>query len=462
MFTSNWIEVCIIPVASAIMEALPITLALQALFLRPFVSEGDQQVLNAPSVTLVLLGLHWWMMWSRAKGALVGAVKMRVLFLQMLSILFAFAFLLWTNPVFLADANGWTIILFLASLLWVRSYFRMRTRPDEEADQLLLALKIGFLVMLGVVVFALIEQSQGFTNLNHTLMIALPIFFLSALLALSFKRLSIIKQEQASMGREGRNLETGRWLVILTLAWVVVIIGSILFEALPPEMLSSVVNVVLEILFGILGLFFYLLSLLPFLDASRFSSLHDFSSQNSQAPPQFQIKQPPHPTLFSLPISLLIFGGSVLLAVLLAFVLLRKRVYAVEESDEGEVREKLDREKIRQERRTERKQRLKLEALDPASARARYREFLTAMATQGLPRHPEETPAEYQARLSPLTQATPEGENPQAPSDQEILATLTQVYTSERYGAKSLTPERQEYLHQWMPSLLRRFGRKSL
>ncbi|GHO45881.1 DUF4129 domain-containing protein [Ktedonospora formicarum] len=461
LFTSSWIEVCIIPVASAIMEALPITLALQALFHRSSVSAGDQQMLNAASVTFALLGLHWWMMWSRAKGILAGVVKMRTLLLQLLSFLLAFAFLLWTNPVFLVDVSGWTLILFLTGLLWGRSYFRMRARPDEETDQLLISLKIGFLVMLGVVVFALIEQSQGFPDLNQTLLADFPIFFLSALLALSFKRLSILKQEQSQKGRGSHSLETGRWLVILALVWVAVIIGSILLEALPPDVLSGAVNVLLGILFGILGLFASLLSLLPFPDASQLSSLHGQSRQDHQMPPQFQIKQPPHPTLFSLPISLLIFGGGVLLAVLILTVLLRKRAYLVEEGNEDEMREQLDKEKIRQERRIERKQSLKLEILDPSSARARYREFLTATATQGLPRRPEETPIEYQTRLLSLTQGESEVKEPQGPSDQEILATLTQAYTRERYGAKPLTPERRDYLRQWVPSLFRHFGRKS-
>lgn len=439
------------------MEALPITLALQVLLQKFFFVSGDQQVLNVASVTLVLLGLHWRMMWSRTKDAPANIKKMRVLLPHILSFLLAFAFLVWTNPAFAEDPGGWTVMLFLTGVVWWRSY--SRTRTDEETDQLIGALKIGFLVMLGVLAFALAEQSQGSSSLNHTLATDFPIFFLSGLLALSFKRLSILKREQARQNKGARSLGTGRWLVIMAIAWVAVIIGSIAFEALPPAVLASVVNVFLGALVSILSLLAYLLSLFPWPDAPQNVSLSDLSRQQSR-PPHSPVQHLLETNTFTLPITLLEFGGGILLVVLLMLVVLKRRVYEVTESDEDEVREKLDKEKIRSERRTKRNQRIKLEPLDPSSARARYRELLTVMDTQGLPRRVNETPAEYQARLLTLTQVLSEAEGQQTPPDQEILAALTLDYTRERYGAKPLTRERRDYLHQWVPSLLQRLAKK--
>ena len=459
-FTSNWIELLVIPVASAIMEALPITLGLQVLLQKFFLALADLQGINVASVTLVLLGLHWWMMWScaRSKVASVAATKIRVLLPQMLSFLLAVAFLLWANPAFSEDLGGWTVMLLLAGVVWWRSY--SRTRPDEETEQLVGALKFGFLVMLVVLVTALAEQSQGSANLKDTLTTALPIFFLSGLLALSFKRLSLLKQEQGRQSQGSRGLGTGRWLVILAIAWVAVIIGSIVFAALPPAVLASVINVFLVILVWLVSWLAYLFSLLHFPGASQNPSLPELLKGKPQMP-RTSVQHLPNPAGLSLPISLLEFGAGILLVVVLLVVLLRRRVHEVNESGEDEVRENLDKEMIRRERRRERDQRPKLEELEPSSARARYREFLTAMDAQGLSRHADETPAEYQARLLTLTQTSSEAEGQQTPPDQEILANLTQAYTHERYGTKSLTPERQAYLRQWIPQLLQRLAKKT-
>lgn len=458
-FTSNWIEVLVIPVASAIMEALPIALALQVLVEKIFFASNAQPELNVASVALVLLGLHWWMLWRRTKAAAANVSRIRIQLMHILSVLVAFAFLLWTNPAFAEDSGGWTVMLFLTAVVWYRSY--SRTRPDEETNQLVWGLKVGFLLLLGVMFFALTEQSMGSPSLNRTLMTDLPIFFLSGLLALSFKRISILKQEQARQSKDPGSFKTGRWITGLALTWVAVIIGGIAFEALPPEVLASVVNVILGLFISLLSLLAYLFSLLNFGNASQGPSLPDLPKRQLQPPSSIPVPHTLPPTTLALPLTLIGFGCGILLVVILMLVILKRRVYETNAEEGNEVRENLDKEKIQKERRKERNQRTRLEALDPSSARARYRELLTSMATQGLSRRADETPAEYQARLLTLTQVLPEAEEQETPADQEILAALTQDYTRERYGAKPLTPERRDYLRQWLPSLLRRLVKKA-
>ena len=437
------------------MEALPITLTLQILL--PIMFTGDQLFPNAISVSLVLLSLHWWMMWSHRPDAPTDVSKTRLVVYDVLAFCGAFALLLLTNPNLLNDIASWFVLFFLAGAAWARNYYRVR--DDEDADQLILSLKVCFLVMLGMLAFALVQQYTVSPNLNNTLITDLPIFFLSGMLALSFKRLSILKREQAQHIRVSRSLKTGSWIVAMTITWVAVIIGSLAFEALPPTILASIVNFFLSVLGWILNLFAYLLNLLPFLHAGA-SHLPAQPLPTSEKKPQTLLpnlmQHASNPNAQAFLIHMLELGAGIVLVVLVIVVviLLNKRGHRISIHDENEIREKLDKQMIRRERRAERKPPSRLEPLDPASVRAQYRELLTVMATQKLPRSANETPAEYQARLLTYIQSLPEPERPETPSDQAILAELTLAYTRERYGAKPLDREHQEYLRQQMPTLL--------
>lgn len=437
------------------MEALPITLTLQILL--PIMFTGDQLFPNATSVTLVLLVLHWWMMWSHGQNSPADTSKARLVIYDVLAFCGAFALLLLTNPDLLNDITSWFVLFFLTGAALGRNYYRVR--DDEDAEQLILSLKVCFLVMLGVLAFALVQQYTVSPDLNNTLITDLPLFFLSGMLALSFKRLSILRREQAQHIRVSRGLKTGSWIVAMTITWVAVIIGSIAFETLPPTILASVVNFFLSVLGWVLNLIAYLLNLLPFLHAGTVhlpdQPLPISAKQPHTFPPNL-IQHASNPNAQAFLIHMLELGAGIVLAVLIVVViiLLNKRGSRAIINDENEVREKLDKQMIRRERRAERKSPARLEPLDPASVRAHYRELLTVMATQNLPRRTNETPAEYQARLLTFVQCLPEPEEPEIPSDQAILAELTLAYTRERYGAKPLARERQNYLRQWMPALL--------
>ena len=110
-----------------------------------------------------------------------------------------------------------------------------------------------------------------------------------------------------------------------------------------------------------------------------------------------------------------------------------------------------------------------LEALDPTSARARYREMLSAIAAtkEDLARTPAETPAEYKVRLlGHLGKGTLHSQdltrNDEAPTDPAILDELTRAYARERYGGRDTDSSRRAYLQAWVPRLILRLtGRTS-
>jgi hypothetical protein len=142
----------------------------------------------------------------------------------------------------------------------------------------------------------------------------------------------------------------------------------------------------------------------------------------------------------------------------------------VEDEAEEEEREGLDIGAILNERREEWQRRRQkqeaftLEALDPHSIRARYRDLLIALQEDnaGLVRLPGETPQEYQKRLDLAIRIAPPSigqPSPEAPPEAAILEELTKAYTRERYGAKPLELSKEGYLSTWVPYLIQRLHR---
>jgi hypothetical protein len=101
-----------------------------------------------------------------------------------------------------------------------------------------------------------------------------------------------------------------------------------------------------------------------------------------------------------------------------------------------------------------------LEPLDPTSARARYRELLQALAwkREELARRPNETPAEYEARLLALLKMAPplEAQGDSTPPDPAILDELTCAYMQERYAGKHPHLQHDAYVPAWIPRFVRR------
>jgi hypothetical protein len=156
----------------------------------------------------------------------------------------------------------------------------------------------------------------------------------------------------------------------------------------------------------------------------------------------------------------------IIIATILITRFLQKRRQAGGENDldeEEEVREGLDRNQILRARRQNRRQRqqaVPLAALDSDSMRARYRDFLAAMAARGenFTRRPQETPAEYQQRILHAARDIPAPGDTNTPVDSAILDTLTRAYSLERYGGRRARDEQHTFLRRWIPHLVQRFG----
>src|SRR5436309_14041019 len=72
----NWIELLAVPIALSVMETQPIALGLTFVAI-DFVKDSTAVLLDAGSITLLLLGLHWW---ARAVSALTpGRSRARLL-----------------------------------------------------------------------------------------------------------------------------------------------------------------------------------------------------------------------------------------------------------------------------------------------------------------------------------------------------------------------------------------------
>lgn len=467
------------PIASALMEAQPIYLFLQLLFRR---FTQSYNYLDVGSITLVLLGLHWWAIWDfyrreRRGEKLDYNAGLRVTWFDALAIVLALLILGLTH--WYAIDNTYVIILMLILVAggWKRGIDRARLAFNEE--QLILAFKIGLGVLMVVLVLSLFQDQEAGYSVFDDLLNNLPIFFLSGFIALSFTRIGAARKEQARHGQSYAGEGSNKWVKALTSIWLLLIVMSIAFEVLPRDMLlmllspfwwllgllaAALLFVINIVVYGIAVILNWLLTQLTHLVGNPV-----IPSIPTHAPGLSQLlhntdRQNHIPPIIILSLDLLVIAIVIALLTMLVLFMRKRRFAAVENTlaDEDEVREGLDVQQIRQERRLERRQRhldaTAVEALANASVRIRYRAFLQAMAEQGSPfeRRKQETPLEYQKRLLTLAQAKLPAETSGQPSDPAILAELTQAYNQERYGAKETASERQNYLRQWVPHLLQR------
>ncbi len=85
----DWVELLAVPVAICVMETQPIVLVL-AFGATAFLGDTNAVPLSEGSITLLLLGLHWW---ARAVSALTQgrSSRTRVRLLQLLGLCLAIA-----------------------------------------------------------------------------------------------------------------------------------------------------------------------------------------------------------------------------------------------------------------------------------------------------------------------------------------------------------------------------------
>jgi hypothetical protein len=346
----------------------------------------------------------------------------------------------------------------------------VQTGPNDE--YVLTSFKIGLGVLLGVLILTLLIFDPVPPALHDGLSYALPTFFLSGLIGLSFTRIIMIRKESANSAQRGLQGDPTRgWLLILTLAWAIVIVSTLAFEALgfqpivvAASFLWSGLGIVANFILLLLSPLFQLFSkfFFPMIPPSQAIPFPQPTPSDSHPPP--------------LPYFAVIFliGRLVLLAILLVILffiiraMLRRWRMAPDDESEEEICESLSRESILKTRRKEQRQRQRtgdlvtLEPLNPNSIRARYRELLQELAWNGekLARRVDETPSEYEKRLLALLKKDSfvEAQGDDMPTDPAMLDELTSAYLQERYGGKHLRLLHDSYTPAWIPRFVRRLA----
>jgi hypothetical protein len=462
---SNWIEFFAVPIAISIMESQPIIIIL-AIFAPLFSSGGQSVPLGETTITLLLLGLLWWAMLGKS-FVLRGVSERKVQIWQVGGLVLALAAVGAVSFGQIGNILALFLVIVLVVWCWKRGLDWARTGLDDE--HIITAFRVGFCVLLVGLVVGILLLNMASPLVLAVQAQAIPLFFMSGLIGLSFTRLGLVRRENARHSPTGTD-PTRSWLTILSIVWVIVVVASLALETFSFQVLLAIMpffwNVLGTIVTWIVYALYFLLSpLLSWL----------FNGGNITPPaarptgPAPKPQQPPHVTPIA-PEAVLI-GQIVLSLIVLAILVLivraiiRRWRVEREEDEEEEEREALPVQEILKTRREERRKKKKegpaLEALEPGSARARYRELLQTMveSNERLARRPNETPAEYETRLRAQLphRAATTMDTEQPPSDAAILEALTQSYARERYGGVQTGAVQRKYLSTWVPHLLKRF-----
>src|SRR5204862_3005418 len=189
----DWIELRVVPTAICVMETQTIVLALTLVSIAVL---GTSAVLPlcAGSITLLLLGLHWW---AKAVSNLTqGSFYItRARLFQLLGLFLAVGLTIVTHVSLLNN----TLALFFSIILiigfWYVGMLRVQAGPNDE--YVLTSFKIGLAVLLAVLLLTLLIFDPVPPALRNGLTNALPTFFLSGLIGLSFTRIIMIRKESA-------------------------------------------------------------------------------------------------------------------------------------------------------------------------------------------------------------------------------------------------------------------------
>src|SRR5205823_9241780 len=120
-------------------------------------------------------------------------------------------------------------------------------------------------------------------------------FFLSGLIGLSFTRIMMIRKESANGAQRGLQGDpTQGWLLVLTLAWAIVIVSTLAFEAfgfqlvvVAASFLWSGLGIVATFILQLLSPLFHLFSqfFFPMIPPSKAIPLPQPAPSNGQSPP---------------------------------------------------------------------------------------------------------------------------------------------------------------------------------
>ncbi len=447
LFAFNWIEMVAVPLAVSLMEAQPIVLIL-LFFNLLFSGKSNTIPLGESDIVLLLLGSYWWIMFVKR----VGPSRQKRIFTPLLSLLglvIALALLVGIHISLIANVPALILCITLITLVWLRRMYQGQL--DLHKEQLISSFKVNVTILLIILVCVATGLAPRQSVLLNALVFALPVFFLSSLLAFSLHRLAQVRREQRFLLRGSLSSNTTwQWSITLIALWSGLVAIFLLFQTFlfPP----------LAVL------------LIPFRNAVEafFLWVNNFflslSHRHAIVPPK---KKPFIPHFPKAPPSSIHYLVIYLLSILLVLLLLALVAYWLYHAHEDEVRERLSLLQVWRSRRQRRKQldgETEPEALDPMSARARYRMFLQGVAKRDetLGYRPHETPIEYQARLLSTIKPNTHDQQSDAPPDAVILDELTRAYTVERYAGKQSDTRQRLYLHTWVPYLLQRLTGNSL
>ncbi len=487
---STWIERFAVPLTVSAMEAQPIALVIALLTVLVGGTKATPPI-GAGEIALVALGLLWWAMIVEhmARHRFSGG---QVLWLHILG--WVLAFMVVVGPIlpsFTKGENIFAVLLSTALVTWLWRRNMRRAYIGFAYGELATSFKVGFGVLLGILLIAIVLSGQQ--ALRDALATALPLFFLSGLGMLSFVRLGVLRTTHRALDGSQQADPTRSWLLALSLFGVLLMVIVIAIESifsfasfeLALSLLTPLWNalgtLVGWIVYGIIFLLsplFYLISFLIGLLTHHASSK---PQQQNIGPPKSPFLQPW--SARSIPPEILTLGRWVFLALILIIAVLvvrasLRRWRAMSENEEiEEVRKGMDAHSLLSERwrawwnrrRGRKSTAIPLEPLDPGSARAHYREMLQAVATNKgeLARTPAETPVEYEARLlAHLEKETVHSQklsnSADGTTETALLDELTHAYTRERYGGKQTDDHQRTHLRTWVPRLITRLtGRAS-
>lgn len=410
--------------------------------------------LDAFGICLLFSGLYWWALLTKHVMRRRQRERQAKL-LSVLGLFGAFAVIVGTHPSMRVDLPA--LILTFALTLWCWRQALARVMTDSRETGVLASLKLGFFVLLSVLLLALLLTDSRYSLLLALLVSAFPLFFFCSLATLALLRLNVIKREYRDPSHAGTSANPTR----IGLLQFALLTGGLLVFALLLIFAFQPLRTALLPLWNVLEtLFSWLIALLNAFFGHQHPKIiikHTFKKTLSHP----VIPQPYHNPLL---VTLLVIG-SVALLLLLIIVILRQWPVG-HKTDEDEERQHLSLRSLLKARWHQWQRHPKavgLEPLQPQSARARYRQFLQAMARRNdhLHHREHETPCEYQARLAQSMQEVSvetrrREAKEHAPADAVILHELTSAYILERYGGRQTDSDTQAYLALWVPYFVKR------
>ncbi len=477
---STWIERIALPIAVSVMEAQPLGLIVAVM---TFALTGKLTVsfMNIGGIALLTLVLLWWALWIEHLRLAHHMHTTRQTAAHLLGWFVALAVVVGPSLPSVLAGNALITLLNVGVVTWLWRRGISRARGNFEYAQITTSFKVALGVLLFLLVLALLLP-HGRILLDAFADI-LPIFFLSGLTTLSLSRLGAIRNAR-SQRNDAQADPTRVWLLALTLLGggvvAIVLVLESIFSFTTFEQVLSMFIPLWDVLGTLLGWLFYGFIIVVFTPLFTLITFlvgllpHDHAAHSQQTLPTSPFSHLAQQGPQTIPPVVLTVGRWVFLALACLILLLvvraslrRIRMLSFNESIE-EGREGLDAGSLLNERWREWWNNIRrmgntstqMEALDPTSARARYRELLqhVALMRSELGCRPAETPDEYEARLRLSLERGEESlqdaqHDTLASSDAAILGELTHAYTRERYGGRETSADERVNLHVWMARL---------